>query len=169
VAIGPGRQLRIEAGTTGDSLVACLRAILDLYDIRAPEAELAKLTGLGAEGIDPQHRHELVERAARHFGLELRGLHPPSVAPLRTPPEFAAHFRDSYMPFIRQSLDHGKSVLAWKGWPAPHENDWGLIVMCDQGSCLGITLNCRAPVVLELPPVQVFLVVTCFRPNQGSI
>ena len=156
-------SIRIEPGATGDSLIASLRALLRYHGADADESDLAALTRLNRTEDASQHRHELVESAARLYGLELRDLHPPDAAPLPiTPPEFAAHFRDSYLPFITQSLDRGKPAMAWMGWPKPDERKWGLIVGFDatSGQCMGITMYSSAPVAMSAAPVQVFVVVS---------
>lgn len=104
-------------------------------------------------------RHAFVEEAAREFGVELRPLHPPQAAPAPpAPSEFELHWRDSYVPLVRSSIDRGESVLAWMGWPEPHGLDWGLITAVDgNGAARGVTPGCGdEPVCLAGPPVQVY-------------
>jgi|GEM_PF-796207 len=69
---------------------------------------------------------------ATFCGLRIRELHPPEAAAgLDGTPEFADHFRDSYLPLMREALRNGQPVLAWRGWPAPAEYDWGVVVRID--------------------------------------
>ena len=156
-----------------ESLVLALQAVLRAcgrdvdYDELAAATGVAFMTTRAVGEPDPRRwpahgRHAFLVPAARKYGLELRDLHPPGAAPLpRTPPEFAGHFRDSYLPFVAGAVARGEPVLAWMGWPSPHELKWGIITDIDaaSGRCLGCTAGLTEPrVPLAGPPVQVYVV-----------
>lgn len=105
-------------------------------------------------------RHAHLPAAAALHGLRLRDLHPPDAAVgLQTSAEFPQHFSDSYVPLIERALEHGQPVLAWRGWPAPAEREWGVIVAADGGRLLGYAPGCgEAPVALEGAAHQVYVV-----------
>lgn len=86
----------------------------------AGEARASQWTGLG--------RNLQLDPVCDRLGLRLRGLHPDWAARgLGTSLEFDAHFRDSYAPLIRRALEHGQTVLAWRGWQGEARPEWGLI------------------------------------------
>lgn len=154
-----------------DSLVLSLDAILRAYGADVDIAALARALDPARESDSAasgrasrapeieRHARNIVE-AARRWGLELRDLHPPDAAPLPvTPPEFEQHFRDSYMPFIRASLDRDEPVLAWMGWPAPDERAWGIITGIDaeSGRCTGRTASRPdRQLIMIQSPVQIY-------------
>lgn len=153
-----------------ESLALCLRAILgwsgshlDYSEICCALATAVMVSYCRTARLEDRWntfgRHAFVEEAAREAGLELRALHPPQAAP--TPPapsEFEWHWRDSYMPLVRASLERGEPVLAWMGWPPPNDSDWGIITAIDNdGVARGVTPGCgNVPVRLAGPPVQVY-------------
>lgn len=165
-----------------DSLVLSLDAILRAYgadvDIAALAAALDTPETSDAAAGDRafrtpgigRHARNIVE-AARRWGLELRDLHPPDAAPLPvTPPEFEQHFHDSYLPFIRASLDRDEPVLAWMGWPAPDEQAWGIITGIDDqlGRCRGRTVSSPdLDRVMMHSPVQVYTPIQFVQPSQS--
>lgn len=102
-----------------------------------------------------------LDHAASHFGVRLREFHPRAAAENLVPsPEFNAHFRDSYAPLIRRSLDHGQTVLAWRGWPPPADQAWGLITGVDSatGALLGVVSGVDGAVPLVSAALQCFAV-----------
>jgi hypothetical protein len=167
-------SLSLEAvGDQRESLVLSLQAVFraygrDLdYDELAAVTANALMTTWAPDAADPTWwpvcgRHAFLESAARSYGLVLRELHPPDAAPRPpAPPEYELHFRDSYLPFIQAALEHDEPVLAWAGWPAPHEMLWGVITGIDAALKQCIGYSCASPgqrVLLTGPPVQVYLV-----------
>ena len=162
-----------EVGGPCASFVLSLQGMLEAYGRRVELWELAAVTGnafmvtYAAAAPAKQRwnmygRHAFLEPAARAYGLALRDLHPPSAAPVpNTPPEFSGHFRDSYQPFVEIALSRDEPVLAWMGWPPPHEAIWGIITGIDPTSkcCLGQTMYSRGKAAaMTGPPVQVYLV-----------
>jgi hypothetical protein len=149
-------QARIDASNgAADSLVLCVQAVLRGYGHGATYDQLSALGGAAAASTDPQ---EFLGNVARGFALEIRELHPAQAAPTPpTPREFDWHFRDSYLPFIRAALERDEPVLAWMGWPPPHESDWGIVTGIDAatGQCRGWTPG--GPRRLVSSPVQVYL------------
>lgn len=102
-----------------------------------------------------------LDQAAGQFGVRLREFHPRAAAKNLAPsPEFDAHFRDSYAPLIRRSLDHGQTVLAWRGWPPPADQAWGLItgVHPATGALLGVVSGVDGTVPLVSAALQCFAV-----------
>jgi hypothetical protein len=165
-------RIRIEprAGQV-DSLVACLEAILRALGREISYDELLGLTEIGqrnsadsggvtdAKQSSLHGRHDFLRECARKYGIEIRELHPPDAAPQPpAPQEFEWHFRDSYLPFVRTAIERDEPVLAWMGWPPPHESDWGIITAVDPatGGCTGWTFG--GPRSLESAPVQVYLI-----------
>jgi hypothetical protein len=159
-------------GEQCESLVLALQAVLRAYGREVGYDELAGLTGVAFmttraigepdPGRWPAHgRHAFLVPAARMYGLELRELHPPDAAPLPVvPPEFAEHFRDSYEPFIVEAMARDEPVLAWMGWPSPHEMQWGIItaVANESRRCFGCTAGLAdVRSTLTGPPVQVYV------------
>lgn len=160
-------RIRITGGNgPRDSLLACLQAVLRALDrggepgprVAGGGGDITQPAAMGASSA-LSNGHAFLGEIARRFGLEIRELHPPSAAPASpTPREFDWHFRDSYLPFIRAALARDEPVLAWRGWPAPHEAEWGIITEVDEatGQCSGWTLGGRKQ--LESTPVQVYLI-----------
>lgn len=111
-------------------------------------------------------RHAHLPAAAALHGLRLRDMHPPDAAVgLQTSAEFSLHFEDSYVPLITRALEHGQPVLAWRGWPAPAEHEWGVIVRAEGGRLLGYAPGLGVgPVALEGAAHQVYVVEEC-RPG----
>ncbi|HVP11092.1 MAG TPA: hypothetical protein VMV94_07900 [Phycisphaerae bacterium] len=167
-------QIRVnEVNGPCASLVLSLQAMLEAYGRRVELWELAAVTGNAfmvtyAPGASPRERwnmygrHAFLEGAAHTYGLTLRELHPPSAAPVpNTPPEFAGHFRDSYLPFVELAISRDEPVLAWMGWPPPQESIWGVITGIDAATrhCHGQTMYSRGKSVpLQGPAVQVYIV-----------
>ncbi len=110
----------------------------------------------------------LVE-AAGAVGASLRELHPPEAAVgLTGATEFSQHFQASYRPLILNALQNRQPVLAWQGWPGEDLLSWGLITS-EATSGVGLQgviwtesqpgqWQTRGPIVLERPPVQVYIV-----------
>ncbi|MEE8384322.1 MAG: hypothetical protein V3S01_00205 [Dehalococcoidia bacterium] len=179
-------SLSLEAvGDQRESLVLSLQAIFRAYGRDLDYDELAAVTANSLmttwtpDAPDPTWwpvcgRHAFLESAARTYGLALRELHPPDAAPRPpAPPEYELHFRDSYLPFIQAALERDEPVLAWAGWPAPHEMLWVVITGVDAASRQCTGCSCASPgqrVLLTGPPVQVYLVQdyteTCLTPGQ---
>jgi hypothetical protein len=159
-----------------ESLLLALRALLASHGRDVPYHELAGVTGVATMVTCVEHeacpaawtahgRHAFLVEAALQYGLRLRDLHPPEAAPLpRTPPEFEGHFRDSYLPLIRTALEHGQPVLAWMGWPAPHEREWGVITAMDGDVCVGHVPGGAQMQRLEHAAVQAYVVQDCAAP-----
>lgn len=167
----PLNALRIASNPNQpESLALCLRAILGWSGSHLDYRELCCALGTAmmvsycrtARSEDRWNmfgRHAFVEETAREAGLELRALHPPQAAPKPpAPSEFELHWRDSYMPLVRASLERGEPVLAWMGWPPPDDSHWGIIAAIDHdGVARGLTPGCGSvPVRLAGPPVQVY-------------
>jgi hypothetical protein len=162
-----------EVGGPCASLVLSLQGLLEAYGRRTELWELAAVTGnafmvtyAAAAPVKQRWnmygRHAFLEPAARAFGLTLRDLHPASAAPVpNTPPEFFGHFRDSYMPFVEIAISRDEPLLAWMGWPPPHEAIWGIVTGIESASrsCFGQTMYSRGkPVTMTGPAVQVYTV-----------
>lgn len=166
-----------------DSLILSVDAVLRAYGAQVDLDALATALGGSASSAsisgkplvastETQLQHNRVVEAARLWGLELRDLHPPEAAPLPTvPPEFEQHFRDSYMPFIRASLERDEPVLAWMGWPPPDQQEWGVITGIDKetGQCRGRTSSSSdCDQVMVGPAVQVYTVVLYLVQDGGT-
>lgn len=171
-----GRLTRLRvAGVKGqcESLVLSLQAVLRAYGRDVEYDELAAVTGAAFMSTwapdvpDPSWwpvfgRDAFLKVSAQAYGLSLRELHPPAAVPRPvTPREFDLHFRDSYQPFIRTAIDRHEPVIAWMGWPKPHEMLWGVITDIDptSGRCIGRC--CGQPderITLSGTPVHVYLV-----------
>ncbi len=161
-----------------ESLVVALRAVLAWQGRAASYDELAAVLGVSpmfaAARAEPcprrwkaYGRDAFLVAGARQFGLDVRDLHPPDAAPLPTaPPEFEAHFRDSYLPLIEAELAHDHPLLAWMGWPPPCADDWGVITGRDvrRRVCLGRVAGRVGAVRLEAAAVQVYAVQGCPGP-----
>lgn len=162
---------------TGDreTLAVALRAVLAHHAIDCTTAEIAAMLGCGAAvtaaPADPPEAWEQLARdqsivpAATSFGLQLRALHPlAAAAGLNQSAEFPAHFRDSYVPLIRRAVEHGQPVLAWRGWPAPADQCWGVVLESRAEGLFGLTRrpNSAPGAVEQLVPLgaahQVYVV-----------
>jgi hypothetical protein len=114
-------------------------------------------------------------KAARLFGLRIRDLHPPDAATgLDRAPEYFQHFDASYRPLIQRALEHGQAVLAWQGWPSPHEMDWGIVTAtsADGVGFRGVTpLGSLQGVTVMTPPIQMYVVedITPVQPDSAAI
>jgi len=165
------------------SMTLSLQAILEAYGRRVPLHEAATVTANAfmvtyAAGARPEDRwnmyarHAFVVEAARSYGLQLRALHPPFAAPLPLPPpEYALHFRDSYVPLIEAALARDEPVLAWMGWPAPQTAIWGIVTGVDLSSrrCFGRTMFSRGrDVEMPGPAVHAYLVQECGPPDSAT-
>ncbi len=156
-----------------EALVLSLQAVLRAYGRDVEYDELAAVTGAAFMSTwapdvpDPSWwpvfgRDAFLKASAQAYGLSLRELHPPAAVPRPVAPrEFDLHFRDSYQPFIRTAIDRDEPVIAWMGWPKPHEMLWGVITDIDPTSARCIGRSCGQPdecVTLSGPPVHVYLV-----------
>jgi len=132
--------ITIESGDGGgESLAAAMQAVLRWGGLELDEYTLNAFLGLSflvtvpRGGRTPTGGETLARDwnllpAAGLVGLELRPLHPPVAARgLADAEAFAQHFLDSYVPLIREALDHGQPVLAWQGWPEDLVRQWGVI------------------------------------------
>ncbi len=173
-------DLRIESPADHrDSLILALQAALRWHGADVPYESLAALTGVAAmfAATDREQcplrwqddgRDAFLVDAAELVGLSIRDLHPPETAPLPiTPPEFELHWRDSYVPLVEASLAHNQPVLAWMGWPAPNESQWGIITTLDARTrqCGGVIAGVDRPVTLERAAVQAYVVQDYTRPD----
>jgi len=169
----PLPDIRIESTADHrDSLVLALRAVLRWHGADVPYDTLAASTGVAAmfAATDREAcplrwqddgRDAFLVDAAEQFGLSIRDLHPPEAAPLPiTPPEFELHWCDSYVPLVEASLAHNQPVLAWMGWPAPNESQWGIINAIDSRTrvCRGLVAGVDRPAQLERAAVQAYVV-----------
>ncbi|QDV91009.1 hypothetical protein RAS2_20980 [Phycisphaerae bacterium RAS2] len=169
-----------------ETLAHCLAAICAGWQRDATYGELCCALGTAmmvscsrsARSVDRWNifgRHAFVEEASRELGVELRPLHPPQAAPSPpAPDEFDLHWRDSYVPLVRLSLARGEPVLAWMGWPPPHDSQWGVITAIDiDGVARGLTPGCGSePVRLVGPAVQAYCASAAEqirRPNQDRL
>lgn len=166
-------DIRIEPAVDGrDSLVLALRAVLSWHGADVAYETLAALSGIAAmfAATDREPcplrwqddgRDAFLVESAEQVGLSIRDLHPPEAAPLpTTPPEYELHWRDSYVPLVEASLAHNQPVLAWMGWPAPNESQWGIIATLDARTrrCGGLVGGADRPVTLERAAVQAYVV-----------
>jgi len=170
-----------EAQNHYESLAACVRAILAGAGSERSYEEILAALGLGAitvavadEGLGSWctwARDAALLQTAPLYGLRLRELHPPEVAAgLPGAAEFTQHFRDSYVPLIRQALAHGQLALAWRGWPPPRERLWGLITAVHGDMLTGYTLWHEAqPLPLTGPAYQVYVVEECAPPPADAL
>lgn len=131
-------QRRKQTKTPGESLAVALELVARRADLSLDSIAFTALLGLGAAvTADPKAclrtwpavaRDAVLDRTGNLVGIQLRELHPPSAsAGLERSAEFPQHFIDSYVPLINRALEADQQVLAWRGWPAPHQTDWGLI------------------------------------------
>lgn len=154
----------------GESLAACLRAVLAAQAVDVSYDELVAALGLGAltaavpdAPIDLwgcYARDAALVATAERYGLRLRDMHPPDAATgLHSSEEFALHFADSYVPLIGRALEHGQLALAWCGWPPPREHLWGVITAIRDDLIIGYTQeHCGEPLPLVGPALQVYVV-----------
>ncbi|MFQ5462886.1 MAG: hypothetical protein ACE5E5_09690 [Phycisphaerae bacterium] len=125
-------------------------------------------------------RDARIVQAASALGACLRALHPPEAATgLNGASEFAQHFQASYRPLVLHALQNQQPVLAWQGWPGEDRLSWGLITGESNGD-VGLTgmiwtedhagqWRSRSPLVLDTPPVQVYIVESVgTQPGGGS-
>ncbi|MBW7905705.1 MAG: hypothetical protein LC135_00640 [Phycisphaerae bacterium] len=171
----------VEGPHTGESLAVSLRAVLASFGVTRPYEELVAVLGLGNactfDATEPPTawghlaRDLNLRAAAELYGLRLRELHPrPAAHNLRGSAEFAGHFRDSYVPLIARACDHGQMLLAWRGWPAPRENFWGVIVDVRGLMVVGHTLlHGGQPLPLTGPAHQVYVVEACVPPHAARL
>lgn len=166
---------------TGESLAVSLRAVLASFGVTRSGDELVAVLGLGNactfDAAEPPAAWGHLARdlnlpaAAERYGLRLRELHPrPAAHNLRGSAEFAGHFRDSYLPLIARACDHGQVLLAWRGWPPPRDNFWGVIVEVRGSMVVGHTLlHGGQPLPLSGPAHQVYVVETCAPPPAARL
>ncbi len=155
-----------------DSLTLALQSVLRWW--RANDVSYDELIAVTAIGVmlpftdrEPcparwcdYGRDAFLVAAAEQYGLSLRDLHPPDAVPLpATPPEFELHWRDSYVPLVETALAHRQPVLAWMGWPAPHETQWGIISAIDARTrrCAGIIASVPQMIALDRAAVQAYV------------
>lgn len=155
-----------------ESLAAVLTALLRHRGSPAAYADVAIALGLPfvlcADREEPDvarfahlSRDFALQPAAEGFGLRLRPLHSrATTATLRPSPEFALHFRDSYVPLIRRALAHDQPVLAWQGWPAPADDAWGVITGWNDRAAelVGVVAGSANPSRLVGPALQCYVV-----------
>jgi hypothetical protein len=161
----------MESAEEYESLTVCLRALLAERASGPPTYdELIAVLGLGSATVAVPHeclgwwwtyaRDVALPNVAALYGLRLRELHPPqATAGLDGSPEYAQHFRDSYVPLIAEALSHDQPVLVWRGWPQPADRFWGVVAAAESGELRGYTLGCHGKIVpLTGPAHQVYLV-----------
>jgi len=153
-----------------ESLAVCLRNVLADLHVERPCDELVATLGFGAATVAAPHdsleswstyaRDASLVTTAQLYGLRLRALHPPAAATrLSHAAEYAGHFRDSYVPLIREALAHEQLALAWRGWPAPSDRLWGVLTHVQGEQLFGHTLGQSGrPVQLTGPAFQVYIV-----------
>lgn len=135
-----------------ESLAVCLRAVIEGRGVTVNLDDVVAALGLGAvvtavpsESVDQWGawgRDTALLAAAELYGLRLRELHPPAAAcGLGASAEFPQHFVDSYLPIIRSALECGQLALAWRGWPPPSQNLWGIIAKRSDDQLMGYTLH----------------------------
>ena len=159
-----------ESDNQDESLAVAVRSVLaNSGNLRTYE-ELLAILGLGAAVVavpDDRLGHwftyardAALEPAAVLCGLRLRHLHPPAAsAGLSRSAEFAQHFHDSYVPLIKEALEHGQPVLAWRGWPPPRDRLWGVVTHTEGGMLFGRTLwHDGRPLPLTGPAHQVYVI-----------
>ncbi len=166
-----------------DSLALALQAILRWWQARnVSYDEMIAVTAIGAmlpfTDREPcpgrwcdYGRDAFLVVAAEQYGLSLRDLHPADAVPLpATPPEFELHWRDSYVPLVETALAHRQPVLAWMGWPAPHETQWGIISAVDARTrrCAGIIAGVPQLIALDRAAVQAY-VAQEFAPADAGV
>lgn len=167
----------IPAPDQHESLALGVQSLLAGAGAAREYAEVVSVLGLGAliaavpdEPVErwPTFARDaaLVESAAL-LGIRLRDLHPPEAAGgLDRASEFQQHFHDSYLPLMKAALASDQPLLAWCGWPAPAEREWGVLVQTRGDELLGYTVGCQAPLPLRGPALQVY-VVEDFDPSRA--
>jgi len=160
----------IEQDDQHESLAAALRSVLASRGREVSYDQLIALLGLGtlltASNDEPVEawphlaRDGALVAACRLLGVQVRELHPPAAADgLRDSSEFSLHFTDSYLPLIEKALAVGQAVLAWRGWPPPRDQYWGVITQANTSLISGYTLGHGGePVPLIGPAHQVYVV-----------
>jgi len=153
-----------------ESLAVSLRAVLAHFQQDRSYDELLAALGLGTATVavpdDPLGwwctcaRDLWLAETAKLYGLQLREMHPPQTAlGLGRSPEYAQHFRDSYVPLVARALEHEQLVLAWCGWPSPCDRLWGVITHVDGQMLVGQTLSRdRRSLPLTGPANQLYIV-----------
>jgi len=172
-------QLPWSESAEQESLATCLRAVLARFDDPRPTTELVTALGLGAAVVavpsdelaawGTYARDARLVETAELYGLRLRPLHPADAARgLKGAPEFRQHYLDSYVPLIVAALEHGQSVLAWQGWPAPSERLWGVITHREDRRLRGHAPGFDGEAVdLAGPALQVYVVEGHDPPRAG--
>ncbi len=141
----------VEGSGQLESLPVCLRAILTHFGCRHSYEELVARLGLGGLivaargeplGYWPTFGRDIALRhVGEQLGLRIRDLHPPEASSgLSHSTEYHQHFQDSYLPLIDKALAHEQPVLVWRGWPAPRDHLWGVVVERQNEMLLGQTL-----------------------------
>jgi len=165
--------LWIEENAHYESLAVCLRALLAGAGREVSYEELAAVLGFSTTLVAVRGealgwwctfaRDTHLYETARLYGVRLRALHPQAASRgLESSSEFAGHFRDSYAPLIERALEHDQPVLVWRGWPAPRERLWGLIIEFRSGMFIGHSLwHNGQPIPLVSAAHQVYVVEHC--------
>ncbi len=99
--------------------------------------------------------------AADLFGIRLRDLHPPHARRgLEQSREYREHFLDSYLPLIETALANGQPVIAFRGWPDPWSDHWGIITATsnDGLGLAGCTAGSDSMLALKEPALQCYVV-----------
>ena len=154
-----------------ESLALALLTVLQAHASHATYDDLAVALGLAfmtcGDRDEPDvaafadlARDVALEPAAELFGVRVRPLHSRTTTETLTPsPEFALHFRDSYVPLIQRAVAHGQPVLAWRGWPTPADRNWGLVTEADAaGGLRGVVPGCPDVVPLDSAALQCYVV-----------
>lgn len=163
-----------------ETLAVALRAVLAGDGDPPPYEELVSVLGLGGTvvavrddclGWWPTYGRDVaLLSAARLYGVLLRELHPPAAAEgLDAAEQYAVHYHDSYEPLIRRALEVGQVALAWRGWPEPHDREWGVITGSSSEGCTGWAVGTTAePTMMTGPAWQVYIVERVERPGMLS-
>ena len=157
-----------------ESLAFAVRAIARQAGVEIDHAELVVEIGWETLALSsPLATPTMFDRDARlieagkHFGMQIREVHPPKAARgLEAAAEFNQHFDASYRPLILRALENNQGVLAWRGWAGERELSWGWIrTVCDEGTGFrGATiwsereLNPLRNDLLVRPAVQLYIV-----------
>ena len=157
-----------------ESLAFAVRAIARQGGIEIDHTDLLEALGIdNPAGPSPTPGPTMFDRDARlietgkHFGMQIRDVHPPEAARvLEAAAEFDQHFDASYRPLILRALENNQSVLAWRGWAEERELSWGWIrAACEEGvGFRGATiwsereLNSLRNDLLVRPAIQLYIV-----------
>lgn len=131
-----------------ESLAVALGALLRAAGRPRPIVEIASVLGLvnapvAVRNECPRNWHKYgrdlcLGPACGLYGIRLRDLHPPDAAAgLADSAEFPAHFRESYVPLMERALAVNQPLFVWRGWPAPAELDWGVVIANRAGHLFG--------------------------------